>query len=82
MTEEEINNKVMSFQQIIIDSQSKDIQEISRDYVKLQEKYIKLKEAVEKIENDIGNIIPNTVHESEIIMECLGIIDEHMEGLI
>lgn len=56
MTDEKINDKVMSFQQIIIDSQSKDIQEISRDYVKLQEKYDKLKEAVEKIKAEIKDL--------------------------
>lgn len=53
MTDEEINNKVMGFQQIIIDSQSKDIQEISRDYVKLQEKYTKLRDVWEKVKEEI-----------------------------
>lgn len=75
MTDEEINNEVMSFQQIIIDSQSKDIQEISRDYVKLQEKYIKLRKAVVKIKEEMaenGNSDINT-------QTVLFVIDKHLK---
>ena len=52
---EELDKKVCSFQQILIDSESRDIQEISRDYVKLQEKYIKLKKAWELVKEEIIN---------------------------
>lgn len=89
MTDEEINNKVMGFQQIIIDSQSKDIQEISRDYVKLQEKYTKLKEAVEKIKADIDVLNSRKCYETyaverpwdEMKNKVFEIFDKYMEGL-
>ena len=82
MTGGELDNKVKSFQQTIIDSQVRDIQKITWDYTKLQAKYTKLKETIWKIKADISDSrigkygIPQ---ETIKIDDCLKIIDKHLK---